>query len=85
MSNNSETSTLLSNTAIEGEVIYEAPVEPTKEEKEAALIAKRSESGYFGPGVSELGAERATADEIAATAAGFSVKPPIYEIDCHCR
>jgi hypothetical protein len=78
MSNNSETITLPNQP--QGEVIYEAPVEPTKEEKEAALIAKRSESGYFGPGVSELGAERATADEIAATAAGFSVKPPIYEI-----
>jgi len=70
----------------EGEVIFTAkqetpaPVEPTPEEEEASLIAKRAESGYFGPGVSKVGAERAKADEEAAQDAGFAVAPPIYEI-----
>jgi hypothetical protein len=72
----------------EGETVFEAPpepapvvaAEPTKEDEEAALIAKRGESGYFGPGVSKVGAERATEDEAIAEANGFAVAPPIYEI-----
>jgi len=41
----------------------------------------RSESdGYMGPGVSAEGKARAIADEKAAAAAGFTLKPPVYEI-----
>jgi hypothetical protein len=89
MSNLDETNTRFSLIELdlpEGETIYEAPskpepvAEPSLEEQEAELIAKRADSGYFGPGVSKLGAERAKADEIAATEAGFSVAAPIYEI-----
>lgn len=71
----------LDDTPSEGETIFVAKSEEDrKADAEAELIAKRGESGYFGPGVSELGAERAKADEEAAVNAGFSVAPPIYEI-----
>jgi hypothetical protein len=56
-----------------------AAPEPTPEEAEADLIAKRG-TGWGSVGVSQLGAERAKADEVAAIEAGFAVAPPIYEI-----
>lgn len=49
--------------------------EPTKE-----VIPARVPGSWASPGISQAGAERAKADEVAATEAGFSVKPPVYQI-----
>jgi len=46
------------------------PVEPVRSAKD----------GWDGPGVSAEGKARATADEVAAKAAGFSVAAPVFEI-----
>jgi hypothetical protein len=68
-----------------------APVEvaPTPEPVEVAATpeptvapepVRSASDGWNGPGVSMEGKARAIADEEAAAAAGFTLKPPIYEI-----
>ncbi len=47
-----------------------APAEPVRSDSD----------GWSGPGVSPEGKARAMADEAAARAAGFTPKPPLYEI-----
>jgi len=65
----------------EGEVLFEAKDSASAPEAKAEEeIPQRDPNAWGSPGVSKEGAERAKADELAATEAGFSVKPPIYEI-----
>jgi hypothetical protein len=59
-----------------------APVEvvATPEPTVAPEPVRSAKDGWDGPGVSMEGKARAIADEEAAAAAGFTLKPPIYEI-----
>lgn len=75
MSKSSETSTLLSNASV-GEVLFDA----SNPKPVAQEVIPERDGSWASPGVSAEGAARATEDEEAAIAAGFTVAPPIYEI-----
>jgi hypothetical protein len=57
-------------------------VDMTSDSTEAAPAepVRSDDDGYEGPGVSAEGKARAQADEKAAADAGFTLKPPVYEI-----
>jgi hypothetical protein len=55
-------------------------VAPTPEPTVAPEPVRSASDGWNGPGVSMEGKARAIADEEAAAEAGFTLRPPIYEI-----
>jgi len=68
------------DTSKTGEVLFDITSTATAKPATKPAEPVRTPGSFSSPGVSAEGAERAKADEAAAKAAGFSPKPPIYEI-----